>query len=122
MVAGWRSRKRPIPQHLQIATAEPSEMNKRRPHSRGVTCVAIVVPQQLAEAFAALDCTFATPDFLAKVDDLVAEAPVISFLVVLIVKMLALLHLNNLLELLADAAVPRACFHGVDHVVPEFAA
>ncbi|NLS92663.1 MAG: hypothetical protein GXX96_10945 [Planctomycetaceae bacterium] len=40
----------------------------------------------------------------------------------LIVKMLALLHLNNLLELLADAAVPRACFHGVDHVVPEFAA
>ncbi|NLS92542.1 MAG: AI-2E family transporter [Planctomycetaceae bacterium] len=47
---------------------------------------------------------------------------VVLVIFILIVKMLALLHLNNLLELLADAAVPRACFHGVDHVVPEFAA
>jgi len=57
--------------------------------------------------------------FLDKKDD---YAALYEMFMELIVKMLALLHLNNLLELLADAAVPRACFHGVDHVVPEFAA
>ena len=41
-------------------------------------------------------------------------------LVLLIVKMLSLLHLDNLLELFADAAVPRAVFHGVDsHAIIE---
>jgi hypothetical protein len=38
------------------------------------------------------------------------------------VKMLSMLHLDNLLKLFADAAVARALFHGVDRIVPEFAA